>query len=120
MANVFDAGPRNNTLYVALVLYTYSEATNGVLTPLGNAIGKIVWAVNGTRTIEGNVDTIEKGKLATFQFSAPIAITKNTQYMIGYNILQYIELPGLTESANFQSDNVYLRGYKITPEMTAP
>ncbi len=33
------------------------------------------------------------------------------------NILQYIELPGVTESANFQSDNVYLRGYRIKPEM---
>lgn len=32
-------------------------------------------------------------------------------------ILQYVELPGVTESANFKSDNVYLRGYTITPEM---
>ncbi len=33
------------------------------------------------------------------------------------SILQYIELPGATESANFKSDNVYLRGYKITEDM---
>ena len=108
VANVFDAGPRNNTLYVALVLYTYSEATNGVLTPLGNAIGRIVWAVNGTRTIEGNVDTIEKGKLATFQFSAPIAITKNTQYMIGYNT--YVTHVG-TASNNYYSTTTAFKTY---------
>lgn len=35
------------------------------------------------------------------------------------SILQYIKLPGVTEAANFQSDNVYLRGYKITENMSA-
>ncbi len=33
------------------------------------------------------------------------------------NILQYIQLPGVTETANFQSDNVYLRGYIIHEKM---
>jgi trk system potassium uptake protein TrkA len=33
------------------------------------------------------------------------------------SIMQYIELPAATESANFKSDNVYLRGYKITGDM---
>ncbi len=33
------------------------------------------------------------------------------------SILQYIELPAATESANFKSDNVYIRGYKITENM---
>ena len=33
------------------------------------------------------------------------------------SILQYIELPEATESANFKSDNVYLRGYTITEDM---
>lgn len=33
------------------------------------------------------------------------------------SILQYIKLPGVTEAANFQSDNVYLRGYKISEDM---
>ena len=33
------------------------------------------------------------------------------------NIIQYIELPGVTESANFQADNIYLRGYKISADM---
>lgn len=32
-------------------------------------------------------------------------------------ILQYIELPGVLETANFQSDNVYLRGYQLTEDM---
>ncbi len=32
-------------------------------------------------------------------------------------ILQYVELPGVTESANFQSDNIYLRGYHINEDM---
>jgi len=32
-------------------------------------------------------------------------------------ILQYIQLPGLTESANFQSDTVYLRGYRVDESM---
>jgi trk system potassium uptake protein TrkA len=33
------------------------------------------------------------------------------------SILQYIELPGVTESANFQLENVYLRGYRIRAGM---
>ncbi|MBD3322489.1 MAG: Trk system potassium transporter TrkA [Chitinivibrionales bacterium] len=33
------------------------------------------------------------------------------------SIIQYIELPGVIETANFQSDNVYLRGYKVTESM---
>lgn len=32
-------------------------------------------------------------------------------------ILQYFELPGLTVTANFQSDSVYLRGYRVCEDM---
>ncbi len=32
-------------------------------------------------------------------------------------ILQYIELPDVLETANFQSDSIYLRGYQITKDM---
>jgi len=32
-------------------------------------------------------------------------------------IIQYVELPGVLETANFQSGNVYLRGYQITEDM---
>ena len=32
-------------------------------------------------------------------------------------ILQYVELPGVVETANFQSDNIYLRGYRVTEDM---
>ncbi len=32
-------------------------------------------------------------------------------------ILQYIELPGVLETANFQSDSIYLRGYQLTDDM---
>ena len=32
-------------------------------------------------------------------------------------ILQYVELPGVVETANFQSDNIYLRGYRVTEGM---
>ena len=32
-------------------------------------------------------------------------------------ILQYVELPGVVETANFQSDNIYLRGYRIAEDM---
>lgn len=32
-------------------------------------------------------------------------------------ILQYVELPGVLETASFQSDNIYLRGYQITEDM---
>jgi len=32
-------------------------------------------------------------------------------------IVQYVELPGVTETANFQSGNIYLRGYHITDGM---
>ncbi|MBD3390375.1 MAG: Trk system potassium transporter TrkA [Chitinivibrionales bacterium] len=33
------------------------------------------------------------------------------------SILQYVELPGLTETSNFQMENVYLRGYRIDSSM---
>ncbi|MFQ5952036.1 MAG: Trk system potassium transporter TrkA [Candidatus Omnitrophota bacterium] len=32
-------------------------------------------------------------------------------------ILQYVELPDVLETANFQSNNIYLRGYRITEDM---
>ena len=32
-------------------------------------------------------------------------------------IIQCVELPGVLETANFQSDNIYLRGYQITKDM---
>ncbi|MFC1807920.1 Trk system potassium transporter TrkA [Candidatus Omnitrophota bacterium] len=32
-------------------------------------------------------------------------------------IMQYVELPGVIEAANFQSDSIYLRGYQITDDM---
>lgn len=32
-------------------------------------------------------------------------------------IVQYIELPGVSETANFESNNIYLRGYKVTEDM---
>ena len=32
-------------------------------------------------------------------------------------ILQYVELPGVLETANFQSNSIYLRGYKVTEDM---
>jgi len=33
------------------------------------------------------------------------------------NILQYVDLPGVTETANFHSGSVFLRGYRITEDM---
>lgn len=33
------------------------------------------------------------------------------------SILNVVELPGVTEAANFQSENVYLRGYTVTDDM---
>jgi trk system potassium uptake protein TrkA len=32
-------------------------------------------------------------------------------------ILQYVELPNVLETANFQSNQIYLRGYKVTEDM---
>jgi trk system potassium uptake protein TrkA len=32
-------------------------------------------------------------------------------------ILQYVELPGVLETANFQSNHIYLRGYQLTEDM---
>ncbi len=32
-------------------------------------------------------------------------------------IIQYVDLPGVIETANFQGNNIYLRGYKITEDM---
>ncbi|MDB4349503.1 Trk system potassium transporter TrkA [Omnitrophica bacterium] len=32
-------------------------------------------------------------------------------------VLQYVELPGVIETANLQSDNIYLRGYRVTEDM---
>jgi trk system potassium uptake protein TrkA len=36
---------------------------------------------------------------------------------VAKKIRQYVELPGVIETANFQSDNVYLREYQITEDM---
>jgi len=33
-------------------------------------------------------------------------------------IIQYVELPGVLETANFQNNSIYLRGYRITEEMS--
>ncbi len=32
-------------------------------------------------------------------------------------ILQYVELPDVIETANFESNNIYLRGYRVTEDM---
>ncbi len=32
-------------------------------------------------------------------------------------VIQYVQLPGVIESANFQSNHIYLRGYQITEDM---
>lgn len=40
-----------------------------------------------------------------------------TEREVVKKILQYVELPGVIESANFQSDNIYLRGYRVTEGM---
>ena len=33
------------------------------------------------------------------------------------NIMGFVELPGLTDTANFHGESIYLRGYKITEDM---
>ncbi|MDG5814450.1 Trk system potassium transporter TrkA [Chitinispirillales bacterium ANBcel5] len=33
------------------------------------------------------------------------------------NVLRFIELPGLTDAADFHGESVYLRGYRVTQEM---
>lgn len=33
------------------------------------------------------------------------------------NILRFVELPGLTDAADFHGDSVFLRGYRVTPDM---
>jgi trk system potassium uptake protein TrkA len=33
------------------------------------------------------------------------------------HVLQYVELPDVLETANFQSDNIYLRGHRVTEDM---
>lgn len=40
-----------------------------------------------------------------------------TEKEVVKNILQYIEFPQATQAANFQSDSIYLRGFKATDEM---
>ena len=36
---------------------------------------------------------------------------------VAKKILQYVELPGVIETANFQSGNIYLRDYRVTENM---
>ncbi len=39
------------------------------------------------------------------------------EWEIVNKILQYVELPGVIETSNFQSNNIYIRGYRITEDM---
>ena len=43
-------------------------------------------------------------------------IIETEKELVG-NILQYVELPGITDTANFHNGSVYLRGYRITEDM---
>ena len=40
-----------------------------------------------------------------------------TEREVVKTILQYVELPGVLETASFQSDSIYLRGYQVTEDM---
>lgn len=40
-----------------------------------------------------------------------------SEWQVAKKIYQYVELPGVLETANFQSDNIYLRGYQVTNDM---
>lgn len=65
--------------------------------------------------VKSNVYTSETENVNLERLGVTSVIEAEREVM--KRILQYVELPNVIESANFQSDNIFLRGYRVTSDM---
>ncbi len=94
-----------------VIAVTPSDETNLLVCnfAMQNGVEKRIARVKST-TYTGDTPNVSLEKLGvTSVIEAEREVMKR--------LLQYVELPNVIESANFQSDDIYLRGYRITADM---
>jgi trk system potassium uptake protein TrkA len=65
--------------------------------------------------IQSNVYTTNAENISLEKMGVTTVIEPEREVM--KHILQYVELPDVLDTANFQSDNIYLRGHRVTEDM---
>ena len=65
--------------------------------------------------IKSNIYTTNAENVSLERMGVTTVIEPEREVM--KHILQYVELPDVLETANFQSDNIYLRSYRVTEDM---
>jgi len=65
--------------------------------------------------VKSNIYTTDTPNVSLEQLGVTSVIEPEREVV--KRILQYVELPDVLETANFQSDSIYLRGYRITEDM---
>ncbi len=103
-----NAGIRNADMLIAV---TPSDDTNLVLCNFARQYG-----------VEKRIARIKSSEY--FSPDSPVKLTGlgvthliETEKEVVKNIMQYIEFPQATQTANFHSDSVYLRGFKVLENM---
>jgi trk system potassium uptake protein TrkA len=103
-----NAGIRNSDMIIAV---TPSDDTNLVLCNFAKQYG-----------VEKRIARIKSSEYSSSE--SPVMLTElgvthliETEKEVVKNIMQHIEFPQATQTANFQSDSVYLRGFKVSENM---
>ena len=65
--------------------------------------------------IKSNIYTTNADNVSLEKLGVTTVIEPEREVM--KHILQYVDLPDVLETANFQSDNIFLRGHKVTEDM---
>jgi len=65
--------------------------------------------------VRSNIYTTNAGNVSLEKLGVTTVIEPEREVM--KHILQYVDLPDVLETANFQSDNIFLRGHQITEDM---
>jgi len=103
-----NAGIRNSDMIIAV---TPSDDTNLVLCNFAKQYG-----------VEKRIARIKSSEYSSSEspvMLAELGVTHliETEKEVVKNIMQHIEFPQATQTANFQSDSVYLRGFKVSENM---
>ncbi len=103
-----NAGIRNSDMIIAV---TPSDDTNLVLCNFAKQYG-----------VEKRIARIKSSEYSSSD--SPVILTElgvthliETEKEVVKKIMQHIEFPQATQTANFQSDSVYLRGFKVSENM---
>jgi len=65
--------------------------------------------------VKSNIYTTNADNISIEKIGVTTVIEPEKEVM--KRILQYVEMPDVLETANFQHDNIYLRGYRVTEDM---